>query len=66
MHYHLIEPTISRVTLMEGEKAIGFFMTAASAWFITDTSSHPTFPFPSLFFQIVFPLIMGSPREGDY
>jgi len=51
---------------MEGEKAIGFFMMAAPAWFITDTSSHPTFPVASLFFQILFPLIMGSPREGEY
>ena len=66
MHYHLIESTISRVSLMQGERAIGFFMTATPACFITDTSSHPTFPVSFLCFQILFPLIIGSLRGGEY
>lgn len=54
MHYHLTEPTIRRVTLMEGERATGCFMTATPACFISDTSSRPTFPVSfSLFSNIV-------------
>lgn len=65
MHYHLTEPIISRVTLMEVEEAIWLLMAAAPACFIADRSEQTTIISASLCFQISLPLIAGYQSEGE-
>lgn len=68
MHYHLIEPIISKVTLMEVEKAIWLFYDSHPACFITDRFflyRFIIFPFFFFCFQKLFPAIVDHLREGE-
>lgn len=70
MHYHLIEPIISKVTLMEVEKAIWLLYDNHPACFITDRLFDTALSYFLFFFffcfQILLPAILNQQREGEH
>lgn len=68
MHYHLIEPIISKVTLMEVEKAIWLLYDSHPACFITDRLFDTILSYFLFFFcfQILLPAIVDHQSEGEH